>query len=92
VYAGTLRELSIRIRGALWRQRQAIQLSRRAAWHTAMLTRVAAADFPDLDEFAPSEGAASARMATTPEAVEALMRDWAAERGLKVERHERPVI
>ena len=87
VHAATLREISIVIEGAMWRQEQAARLSLREAWFMAALTRLE--QLMSIEELLGDESA-------KPERAPVLQRqawiDWAIERGFKVVRHERPVI
>lgn len=80
----------MRIRGAYWRQEQEYRTSMREAWYTAMLTRISAADFPDLKELLPD--ADPIAVVVDPELIQKQLTDWAAERGFPVEHHEAPVI
>lgn len=87
VQAATLREVSVVIAGAQWRQEQAARLSVREAWVTAALMRQE--KLPRLETLI---GEAETTRGATPEQIRASLLDWAKATGLKVERHAVPVI
>jgi hypothetical protein len=80
VNAATLREVSLCIEGALWRQEQAARLSLREAWYMAALTRT-----PDrLPSLQSLLGDSGPHAPQTPEEVQLNVRSWAAAAGLKL--------
>jgi hypothetical protein len=87
VNAGTLRELSIRLKGALWRQEQAARLATVEAWTVANLTR--AKKVPSLETLLRAHD--SVRPPQSPAAVAAAVQHWAAMNGIKAEPFEGPV-
>ena len=89
MYASTLRELAIRIEAAAWRQDQNHRLALEQAWYVAALGGWK--KVPKLKKFL-SECFPKKRKRQTPEDVRAAVLDWAKASGLKVTRHERPVM
>jgi hypothetical protein len=83
VNAATLRELSILLKGALWRQEHAARLSLREAWYMAALMR--SKQLPSLKTLV---GEASPRAQQTPEEVRMNVMAWASAAGLKLHRRE----
>jgi hypothetical protein len=83
VYAATLREISIVVKGALWRQQHAARLSLREAWYMAALSGAATAGkLPSLESL--MDDSVSSRATQTPDEVRLNVMAWAAVAGLKV--------
>jgi hypothetical protein len=88
VNAATLREISIRIEGALWRQEESARLSLREAWYMAALTRT-----PDrLPSLKSLLSDSTERAQQTPDEVRLNVMAWAAATGLKLHRRAESVI
>lgn len=92
----TAREIAAVIEGARFRNEQAMRLQLTSAlttaWHAAAWTRTTER-MPSLREVLKRVGRArSTRILQQPEQVTSGIREWAAGLGLKVERHEKPVI
>jgi hypothetical protein len=87
-WSATPREISIRLKGALWREQQAARLVVSEAWHVASLMR--AKRIPSLKVLLRGLDRAAARQ--SPETVRAAWLTWAAARGYKIQQHERPVV
>lgn len=81
VHASTLREVSIRMEGALWRQQQAERLTLQQAWCAAALMR--SKRLPSLKKLLETAGP---RLPQSPEAVRQNVMAWAEAAGLKVHR------
>ena len=75
----------------MWRQRQEARKSMIAAYTTARLIR-ATKRVPSLKALLRGLEEERPRASRTPEAVPGAILDWARALGLKVERHEAPVI
>jgi hypothetical protein len=80
-HAATLREISIRIEGALWRQEQAARRSLREAWYVAALMRQKR--LPSLKKLLHDAGP---QVPQDPDAVRQNVMAWAAAAGLKIRR------
>ena len=82
------------MRGSQWQQEQQARLVVMGASLTAKLTRLTAKDFRSailsIQKSLDKDPDASKRQ--EPEVQRALILEWADGMGLKVERHERPVI
>ena len=81
----------MRMRGAQWQQEQQTRLAMMGASLTAKLHRLPAREFRSA--IRNIQAALKPRPERQdPETQRALLLDWAAQMGLKVEHHERPVI
>lgn len=84
----------MRLRGNRWQQEQRARLVVMAASLTAKLSRLPPNQFrsaiASIQRTLTKDSTATERQ--TPEQTRALILDWAGQLGLKVERHERPVI
>ena len=82
------------MRGAQWQQEQGARLAVVGASLSAKLMRLPARDFRSaigrIDRLLKKERPAAERQ--DPETQRLLILDWADSLGLKVERHEKPVI
>jgi len=85
VHAATLREVSLVVEGAAWRQVQASRASVREAWFVAALSRQD--KLVDLATLIPEDPSGTDRPAT-PEALWGRIVSWAANQpGTKIEQH-----
>ena len=86
----TAREVSVVIEGARWRQEHAERLVLMEAWHTAVLTRMDWKKFPKkLSDFLKSM---ERKKRQSQEELRAALLIFAANHGLTITRHERPVM
>ena len=85
--AGTLRELSIRLKGALWRQEQAARLATVEAWTVANLSR--AKKIPKLETLLRGHDRRPAGP-PSPAHVTAAIQHWAAMNGIMAEPYAGP--
>jgi len=83
----------VRIAGRGWQQEQRVRIAVMEASLTAKLHRLPARQFRSairsIQQTLKKDPDAERQ---TPEQTRALILDWAGQMGLKVERHERPVI
>lgn len=83
----TLRELSVRLKGASWRREYDGRADMRQAWHTAIFERMKT--MPRLEEVLGEKS-------ETPERKGKLQRaawiDWAIAHGFKIVKHDKPVV
>ena len=84
----TLREVSVRIQGALWREEQALRLSLSGAWYSAAFSRQKR--LPALKNILKDRPKRIERQ--TPEEQRQFFLEFARRAGLRVERHEKPVL
>lgn len=93
-HRATLREVWVRISAASWQQERQARLAVMGASLTAKLVRAAPKDFrralADIGRTLKKPIGPTERQ--DPETQRALLLDWAASLGLKVEHHAKPVI
>jgi len=85
----TLRELSVRLKGAAWRREYESRADMRQAWHTAIFERMK--KMPKLEEVLGSPKANE-----SPERKAKMQRaawiDWAIAHGFTITKHDKPVV